>query len=176
LAISQELTAEMGGSIEVESAPGEGARFIVVLPLPHATPPAANDGVEALLAARGGPLTLLLVEDDPTVAEVICGLLRAQGHRVTHVGHALAALAEASTGAFDAALLDLDLPGMDGIALASHLQSQGFDRPLLAITARADADAEPQAMAAGFQGFLRKPVTGAMLAALLQGVPRAEMA
>jgi len=176
LAISQELTAEMGGSIEVESAPGEGARFIVVLPLPQAAPPATNDGVEALLAARGGPLTLLLVEDDPTVAEVICGLLRAQGHRVTHVGHALAALAEASTGSFDAALLDLDLPGMDGIALASHLRSQGFDRPLLAITARADADAEPQAMAAGFQGFLRKPVTGAMLAALLQGVPRAEMA
>jgi len=176
LAISQELTAEMGGSIEVESAPGEGARFIVVLPLPHATPPSVNEGVQALLASRGGPLTLLLVEDDPTVAEVICGLLRAQGHRVTHVAHALAALAEASTGTFDAALLDLDLPGMDGIALASHLRLRGFDRPLLAITARADADAEPQAMAAGFQGFLRKPVTGAMLAALLQGVPRAEMA
>jgi len=176
LAISQELTAEMGGSIEVESAPGEGARFIVVLPLPHATPPTQNDGAQVLLASRGGPLTLLLVEDDPTVAEVICGLLRAQGHRITHVAHALAAMAEAATGAFDAALLDLDLPGMDGLALALQLRLQGFDRPLLAITARADADAEPQAMAAGFQGFLRKPVTGAMLAALLESVPRVEMA
>jgi CheY-like chemotaxis protein len=175
LAISQELTAEMGGSIEVESAPGEGARFIVVLPLPHAASPSANDGVEALLAARGGPLTLLLVEDDPTVAEVICGLLRAQGHRTTHVAHALAALAEAATGTFDAALLDLDLPGMDGLALAAHLRAQGFEGPLLAITARADADAEPHAMAAGFQGFLRKPVTGAMLAALLASVPRVEL-
>ncbi|MDR0183063.1 ATP-binding protein [Lysobacter arvi] len=176
LAISQELTAEMGGSIEVESAPGEGARFIVVLPLPHAPVPDANDGAQTLLASGGGPLALLLVEDDPTVAEVMCGLLRAQGHDVVHVAHALAALAEAATGAFDAALLDLDLPGMDGLALASQLRLQGFDRPLLAITARADADAEPQAMAAGFQGFLRKPVTGAMLAALLQGVPRVEMA
>ena len=99
MAISQELTAEMGGSIEVESAPGDGARFIVLLPLPHATPPAANDGAHALLASRGGPLTLLLVEDDPTVAEVICGLLRAQGHRVSHVAHALAALAAACTRA-----------------------------------------------------------------------------
>ena len=175
LAISQELTAEMGGSIEVDSAPGEGARFIVVLPLLHDAPPAPNDGAQALLAARGGPLMLLLVEDDPTVAEVICGLLRAQGHRVRHVAHALAALAEAATGAFDAALLDLDLPGMDGLALALQLRSQGFDRPLLAVTARADADAEPQALAAGFQGFLRKPVTGAMLAALLASVPRVEM-
>jgi CheY-like chemotaxis protein len=176
LAICQELTAEMGGCIEVESAPGEGARFIVVLPLPHAIAPNQNDGAQALLASRGGPLTLLLVEDDPTVAEVICGLLRAQGHRITHVAHALAAMAEAATGAFDAALLDLDLPGMDGLALALQLRLQGFDRPLLAITARADADAEPQAMAAGFQGFLRKPVTGAMLAALLESVPRVEMA
>ncbi|MDG2519048.1 ligand-binding sensor domain-containing protein [Lysobacter soli] len=176
LAICQELSAEMGGSIELESAPGEGARFIVVLPLPHAVVPGTHDDAQALLDSRGGPLTLLLVEDDPTVAEVICGLLRAQGHRVTHVSHALAALAESATGTFDAALLDLDLPGMDGLALASHLRMQGFDRPLLAITARADADAEPQAMAAGFQGFLRKPVTGAMLAALLQGVPRVEMA
>ncbi len=172
LAICQELTAEMGGTIEVDSAPGEGARFIVDLPLPQVSAPLAQDGAEALLATRGGPLRLLLVEDDPTVAEVICGLLRAQGHRVSHVSHALSALAEAATGAFDAALLDLDLPGMDGLALAQQLRLQGFTRPLLAITARADADAEPQATAAGFQGFLRKPVTGGMLAGLLESVPR----
>ena len=45
--------------------------------------------------------------------------------------------------------------------------SQGFDRPLIAITARADAEAEPQAQQAGFDHFMRKPVTTAMLAALL---------
>ncbi|MBU8976610.1 response regulator [Lysobacter sp. MMG2] len=172
LAICQELTAEMGGTIGVESAPGEGARFLVELPLPSVAAPDAHDGAEALLAARGGPLSLLLVEDDPTVAEVIYGLLRAQGHRVVHVAHALAALAEATTGGFDAALLDLDLPGMDGFALAQQLRLQGFTRPLLAITARADAEVEPQATAAGFQGFLRKPVTGGMLAGLLASVPR----
>ncbi|WP_254200543.1 hybrid sensor histidine kinase/response regulator [Lysobacter sp. MMG2] len=171
LAICQELTAEMGGTIGVESAPGEGARFLVELPLPSVAAPDAHDGAEALLAARGGPLSLLLVEDDPTVAEVICGLLRAQGHRVVHVAHALAALAEATTGGFDAALLDLDLPGMDGFALAQQLRLQGFTRPLLGITARADAEVEPQATAAGFQGFLRKPVTGGMLAGLLASVP-----
>ncbi|HEY0504616.1 MAG TPA: two-component regulator propeller domain-containing protein [Lysobacter sp.] len=171
LAICQELAAAMGGTIRVESSPGEGACFIVDLPLDTASTPDAHDGGQSLLDARDVPLSLLLVEDDPTVAEVIAGLLRAQGHRVVHAAHGLAALAEAATGDFDAALLDLDLPGMDGFALAQQLRLQGFARPLLAITARADADAEPQATAAGFQGFLRKPVTGAMLAGLLLGVP-----
>jgi len=77
-------------------------------------------------------------------------------------------MAEVATAAFDAALLDLDLPGVDGFALARQLRAQGFTRPLIAITARADADAEPDALAAGFDGFVRKPVTGAMLAELLE--------
>ena len=51
--------------------------------------------------------------------------------------------------------------------IRQHLRAQGFDGRLVAVTARADAEAEPQAMAAGFDGFLRKPVTGAMLRGLL---------
>ena len=67
-----------------------------------------------------------------------------------------------------AALLDLDLPGLDGLALARMLRAQGRGLPLLAVTARSDADAEAQARAAGFDDFLRKPVTGAMLAQALE--------
>jgi CheY-like chemotaxis protein len=168
LAISQELAAAMGGRIEVDSTPGEGARFTLELPLPaaDAVVPAASFPVPAPGTARA--LELLLVEDDPTVAEVIVGLLQAQGHCVVHVAHGLAALGEAAGAHFDVALLDLDLPGMDGLALARALRAQGFDAPLLAVTARADAEAEPQALAAGFDGFLRKPLTGAMLAEAIE--------
>jgi CheY-like chemotaxis protein len=98
------------------------------------------------------------------------GLLRAQGHRVTHAGHGLTAMAEVANARFDAALLDLDLPGMDGLVLARLLRAQGFDAPLLAVTARADADAEPQSHAAGFDGFLRKPLTGAALAEAIEAL------
>ncbi|GAA3933300.1 hybrid sensor histidine kinase/response regulator [Luteimonas lutimaris] len=162
LAICRELADAMGGRIDVDSAPGQGTRFNVDLPLPAA---------EAIAAARtearpvaSGPLQLLLVEDDPTVADVITGLLRAQGHTVVHAAHGLAALAEAAGTRFDLGLLDLDLPGIDGFALARQLRATGFDRPLLAVTARADPEAEPQATAAGFDAFLRKPVTGEILA------------
>ena len=168
LAISQELAAAMGGRIGVDSTPGDGARFSLELPLPAAAVVSAAANAPGPAAGVARELELLLVEDDPTVAEVIAGLMQAQGHRVAHAPHALAALGEAARANFDAALLDLDLPGMDGLALARALRAQGFDAPLLAVTARADAEAEPQARAAGFDGFLRKPLSGAMLAEAIE--------
>ena len=170
LSISQELAAAMGGRIAIDSEPGVGTRFIVDLPLAHAAvvgpdAPSVVARNDATIALR-----LLLVEDDAIVAEAISGLLQAQGNAVTHAGHGLAALAEVATHPFDVALLDLDLPGMDGLALARTLRAQGHVFPLLALTARSDADAEVQSRGAGFDGFLRKPVTGAMLAQALDGL------
>lgn len=166
LAICQELAVAMGGRISVESTPGQGTCFIVELPLAAAAevprPPRADPS--APLPA----LRILLVEDDATVAEVIAGLLRARGHQVSHAAHGLAALTQTAAQPFDIALLDLDLPGLDGLALARQLRAQSFDAPLIAVTARADAEAEPLAQAAGFDGFLRKPVTGDMLAAAIE--------
>ena len=118
-------------------------------------------------ATAAGPLHLLLVEDDPIVAEVMVGMLRERGHEVVHAAHGLAALAAVATQRFDAGLLDLDLPGLDGLALARMLRPQGFSGPLLAVTARCDAAAEVEARAAGFDAFLRKPVTGAELSQAL---------
>ncbi|MGY1458944.1 ATP-binding protein [Luteimonas sp. A534] len=173
LAICQELAVAMGGRIELDSTPGQGTDFTVDLPL-QATSPGPETVTAAVVPgrARRGGLSLLLVEDDTTVAEVICGLLRAQGHDVVHVPHGLAALSEATNAAFDMALLDLDLPGITGLALARQLRAGGFDAPLLAITARADAEAEPLARDAGFDGFLRKPVTGAMLGETIDALRR----
>ncbi|MEO8365717.1 MAG: ATP-binding protein [Pseudoxanthomonas sp.] len=171
LAICQELALAMGGRIQVQSTPGVGTCFTVELPLATATctPESLSRNVTAT-AGGAEPLRILLVEDDPTVAEVIASLLRARGHDVTHAAHGLAALAQTSAHAFDIALLDLDLPGLDGLALARQLRAQAFIAPLVAVTARADAEAEILARAAGFDGFLRKPVSGEMLAEAMAAV------
>ncbi|WP_133500316.1 hybrid sensor histidine kinase/response regulator [Cognatilysobacter terrigena] len=166
LAISMELAEAMGGRIGLESVPGEGSTFHVDLPLPETALPETPMHDDVARPSQR-PLSILLVEDDPTVAEVMCGLLRAQGHRVQHVPHGLAALAEAGVAEFDIGLLDLDLPGLDGFALARQLRAHGFSAPLVAVTARADAESEPRAREAGFDDFVRKPVSGAMLAATL---------
>jgi len=168
LAISQELAAAMGGRIDIDSTPGVGTSFIVELPLEAGEAPAGAEAKDEGDAPQG--LSLLLVEDDATVAQVVAGLLEGQGHRVTHVGHGLAALSEIAAQAFDAALLDLDLPGVDGLTLAPLMRQQGFTRPLVAVTARGDGEAEAATLEAGFDAFLRKPVTGAMLAATLAEV------
>ncbi len=196
LDISQQLVAAMDGRILVDSTPGAGTCFSVELPIPAALAQArpgqcqgqlAHGGTSGLrvgtvpaMTAAGDAqaivvqgLRLLLVEDDPVVAEVIATLLRAQGHLVTHVAHGLGALAETTGERFDAILLDLDLPGMDGVALARQLRAQGATLPLLAVTARVDGDAQPQALAAGFNAFLRKPVSGVSLAEGLQAARQA---
>lgn len=167
LAICRELAVAMGGSVDVDSAPGCGTVFRVELPLP---PAEVAVSVPHVVGRDIRSLDLLLVEDDPDVAQVMTSLLHAQGHRVAHAAHGLAALGSVAVARFDLALLDLDLPGMDGLALARQLRAQGFILPLLAVTARADAEAEEQAYAAGFDGFLRKPATGEMLAGMIDAV------
>ncbi|MDC8640807.1 ATP-binding protein [Xanthomonas hortorum] len=177
LAICQELALAMGGHVEVISRLGAGTRFVVDLPLRWVASNATLDSEVERVSAAIDPLRILLVEDDPTIAEVIVGLLRSQGHSVVHAPHGLAALTEAADNTFDLALLDLDLPGLDGFALARQLRVFGYDMPLVAVTARADEAAEPTAEQAGFDSFLRKPLTGDMLAntiadALRRKLPR----
>lgn len=163
LAICHELALAMGGTIEVDSVLGQGTAFMVRLPLPwEVSAKTAQEDAAAAWASLPSQ-RVLMVEDDPTIAAVIRGLLEVHGHQVTHAAHGLAALAEVSSSEFDVALLDLDLPGLDGIALARQLQTMGHDMPLVAVTARSDADAEPAARNAGFADFLRKPVSAQML-------------
>ena len=163
LAISQDLAQAMGGHIDVQSQPGRGTCLRVRLPLPVCE-------LDELLPeqARRAPrsnrsLRVLVVEDDPTVATVVTGLLEFLGHEAVHASQGLAALTELAHGRFDLALLDLDLPGLDGFDLARIIRSQRHVIALVALTARSDPQAEALAFAAGMHGFLRKPVTSQIL-------------
>jgi signal transduction histidine kinase/CheY-like chemotaxis protein/streptogramin lyase len=180
LAICHELVELMGGRIEVESALGEGSCFTISLPLEVAgeepvnrrSEPRAPDSDDERVNAAGGNLHVLVVEDDPTIASVVCGMLEAVGHRTTHAAHGLAALAALNQPDIDLALVDLDLPGIDGLQLTRLVREQQRDKdrrlPILAITARATGDEEAQARAAGMDGFLRKPIRAAQLAAAMK--------
>jgi signal transduction histidine kinase/ActR/RegA family two-component response regulator len=164
LSISQHLAMLMGGRISVTSTPGEGSTFDFDLPIYEAQPGAAR-AVAATRASGAAGLDVLLVEDDPTVAEVLLGLLAGMGHRAKHAPNGLAALVELKGARFDVALLDLDLPGMDGLKLARMIRAGAVqaDLPMIAVTARSIGDEDLQVRAAGMDGLLRKPVTSALL-------------
>jgi CheY-like chemotaxis protein len=165
LAICRELTVLMGGTISVASRLGEGTTFDVDLPIYEVPPEPAGAAAPAAQAATPVALDVLLVEDDETVAEVVTGLLARLGHRAVHVANGLAALAAFEMQRYDLALVDLDLPGIDGLQLARLLRSRGQAAlPLVAVTARSVGDEEAKIRAAGMDALLRKPLTSAMLA------------
>ncbi len=167
LAICRELVEMMGGSIELESRMGHGSTFRVRLPLDE---PAEVSLLPARASSHHGSYRLLLVEDDTIIAAVITGLLEQQGHTVFHVANGLAALAELAHASFDAVLLDLDLPGVDGFQIARLIRQREHDgqrMPIVAVTARSGTEDEMRAQAAGMDGFLRKPLSGEQLAEAL---------
>ena len=168
LAICQELAEAMNGKIIVKSELGQGALFTVELPLKTVQAPQETNVEQSEVIIADSPLEILLVEDDPLVAEVISELLKVRGHTVVCAPQGLQALSLLSVQSFDIALIDLDLPGIDGLELSHLIVAQAYSMPLVAITARADAQAEVDAVSAGMKGFIRKPVDSASLDELLR--------
>jgi len=168
LLISRQLANAMHGEVAAESTPGQGSTFRLSL---------AADLAKAQAIANTMPFesptstteSLLLVEDEADVAAAVSGLLRQMGHHVDHAEHALQALSLLTQHNYSQAVLDLDLPGIDGLTLAAMLHKQRPGLRLIALTARAEADTEQRALAAGFAVFLRKPMSLAQLRDAIAG-------
>jgi signal transduction histidine kinase/ligand-binding sensor domain-containing protein/CheY-like chemotaxis protein len=172
LAICHELCLLMGGAINVESVPGVGTAFTVVLPLPVCACQGRACTAGVVHATIDATRRVLLVEDDRVVADVIAALLRERGHEVCVVGDGLLALAELARGTFDVMLLDLDLPVMDGFQVARMVRrmDRSASIPIVAVTARSAGDEGDAVRAAGMDALVRKPLTGEGLAAAMASV------
>ena len=160
LALSARLVALMGGTISVQSEPGAGSVFgfdVYCRPCACAGPPEASDrnGGQA-----GGQLRLLLVEDNPLNQMVAARLLERDGHTVDIAENGLAALAAFARSEYDAILMDIQMPGLDGISTAREIRSRepaGRRTPILALTAHTGSEDHHCCTEAGMDGFLSKP-------------------
>ncbi len=165
LAISQRIARAMGGDIQVHSELGVGSTFTVALDLPLA--PAVPDGPSADGLAG---LRLLVVDDSPTNLRILEHQLARHGAEcvLADGGPAALELLDRGTGV-DVAVLDLDMPGMDGDVLAARLRARPgtADLPLVLVSSSATLPAERYAH---FDARLNKPVRPERLARTVRSV------
>jgi two-component system sensor histidine kinase/response regulator len=102
---------------------------------------------------------VLVAEDDPVSQVVARELLQRQGARVTLVANGEEAVAAAAGGGFDLVLMDIRMPGLDGLRACRRIRAlPGWDRPIVALTANALSSERERCLAAGMAGYLTKPL------------------
>jgi PAS domain S-box-containing protein len=170
LAICRQLVGLMGGEIGVDSIPGAGSsfHFTATFGLPDGTVPAAPPPPPRPTALAGK--RILLVEDNEINQLVALALLRdVAGLEVTLAHNGQEAIERARSGAFDAVLMDVQMPGMDGNQATALIRKNAAlaKLPIIAMTAHAMAGDRERSLAAGMNDYVTKPFELEQLLAVL---------
>jgi PAS domain S-box-containing protein len=199
LTICRRLVILMQGDITLTSEPGKGSTFRFSVPLRHAaTPlPVADEQAELELDldpgvvvapaavpvlapaaapaenadAGGSGLRILLAEDNPVNQRLALRLLEKMGHRITLVDNGLDALERAMQGGHDLVLMDVQMPGLDGLSATRRIRQweveHGGHVPIIAMTARAMQGDRERCLEAGMDDYLSKPIDSERLRQLV---------
>ena len=172
LDIAYRLARKLGGSVQFHSAPGEGERVHLDLPLQAAQPPAMPWHPAMVPAADTRSLTVLVAEDHPVNREYLASLLETLQHEAHFVANGVEAVKAVQQRHFDLVLMDLHMPELDGIGAAIAIRALP-DRaaatvPIVALTADTYQDTRDRCRLAGMNEFLGKPVSPQDLAAAMR--------
>ena len=115
---------------------------------------------------------VLLVEDDPDIAQTVATAMETDGHEVVHAASGAAALERAGAGDIDLVLLDLGLPDVDGLEVCRRLRTAGCSMPILVLTGRADEIDTVIGLDAGADDYVAKPFRLAELLARVRAMLR----
>ena len=171
LSICRRLVEIMDGTISVRSEPGRGSSFSVILPLTTIDPEEAwicpadlgiraadEPGIEGRLIHKTLTGSVLLVEDSPDNQRVLRYYLSQMGLHTETAENGRIAVEVALAGRFDAVLMDMQLPEIDGYGATSALRRAGFESPIIALTAHAMAGDRERCLRAGCTDYLTKPI------------------
>jgi signal transduction histidine kinase/CheY-like chemotaxis protein/HPt (histidine-containing phosphotransfer) domain-containing protein len=182
LAITRELVALLGGTIDLRSELGAGTEVTVTIALPpgsgsatdrlRAIDPMSTPAI-ALLPANSRALRVLIAEDHATNAAIAQAILERAGHRTLWVTTGAAAVVAVAAERFDAVLMDLEMPELDGAEATRRIRQAertagGQRLPIIALSAHKHG--ELTAAGAGMDAFLAKPLDPIVLGELLERI------
>jgi PAS domain S-box-containing protein len=172
LSICKSLVEMMGGKIWVESEVDKGSTFHIVVRLPLAEEvPDDLELPDILAEVASRPLRVLLVEDNPANQKLATYILWDRGHNVEVAGNGQEAILLMEHNQYDVILMDVQMPGMNGLEATAAIRSReaGPNRvPIIAMTARAMQGDRDRCLAAGMNGYLPKPVNAKEMIGLVE--------
>ncbi len=175
LEISRSLARMMGGNLVAQSTLGKGSTFTFTAALPRCDAPAEATAVSTLALLPERALNVLVADDHPINRKYLALVLASMGHRYTLCEDGLQAVEHARTGQFDVVLMDIHMPGLDGLQATAAIRSLDGPvsrLPILVLTADVMPATRERASAVGVTACLHKPVQGPQLAeALNAAVP-----
>ncbi|MEJ2130490.1 MAG: ATP-binding protein [Gammaproteobacteria bacterium] len=163
LSICRHLVELMDGTIDVESTPGVGSRFYFRLPLDIPSEREVEDAQvsrapDALLGSPLSGTSILLAEDNPVNQKLARHFLERAGAEVASADTGKEAVSMSAQRRFDAILMDLHMPEMDGMEACRAIRARGDRTPIIAISADAMTRNLDSAKEAGFDEYLLKPI------------------
>ena len=169
LAISRELAQALGGDLHLtQTQPGKGSLFTIkVNSHPHvfnkpgertAALPSSAVSIETGNSQQLKGLKILLVEDSADNRFLIKHMLVKSGAHVETAKDGKAGMERATSGSFDAVLMDVQMPEMDGLEATALLRRADYHRPIIALTAHAFKEERDRCLEAGFTDHVAKPI------------------
>ena len=163
LAIAKGLLDLLGGEIDFESKKDEGTTFYFSVPIEH-----NNESAKSINTDKndlnGRVRNVLIVEDDYINYRLIESLLRNENIKLTHAKNGNEAISACEhENNFDAVLMDLKLPELDGFQATKAIKEKNKDLPIIAITAYSSAEDRLKALDAGCDEFIIKPIKKSIL-------------
>lgn len=160
LAICKRLVQAMGGEIGFESTPGRGSCFFVDVDLGEAPAVCNEAGTKAEVRPETTPseqkLRVLVVDDAEINRAIAVELLRQRGHTAESADRGEKALEMLAYSPYDLVLMDLQMPGMDGLETTRHIRESGNTTPVIALTAGLGPEQRTECLAAGVDAVLDK--------------------
>ncbi len=172
LAVVKSLAKLMGGDLTATSRPGRGASFRLAIVLPVATADTADSPHAQQTKTPARRLAVLCAEDNPYGRVILNTILTELGHRADFVGSGEEAV-EAVKRGYDVVLMDVTLPGIDGLEATRRIRAlagAASRTPIIGISGRSGNGDEDAARAAGMDSYLRKPVSPSALSEAIAAI------